>query len=84
MPEKHILIDYGVFGQALNTAKILRIDDLLGSIEVGKQATMFVSEGDALDMSTNKLTMAFIQGRKVTLDAMQQELYQKYNAKYGQ
>lgn len=68
----------------LNTAKILRIDDKLGSIEVGKQATFFVSEGDALDMRTNKLTMAFIQGRKVTLDAMQQELYQKYKAKYGQ
>jgi imidazolonepropionase-like amidohydrolase len=68
----------------LNTAKILKIDDQLGSIEVGKHATMFVSEGDALDMRTNKLTMAFIQGRKVTLEAMQQELYQKYKAKYGQ
>lgn len=67
-----------------NTAKILKIDDQFGSLEVGKQATFFISEGDALDMRTNKLTMAFIQGRKVTLDAMQQELYQKYKAKYGQ
>lgn len=68
----------------LNTAKILRIDDQIGSIEVGKQATFFVSEGDALDMRTNKLSMAFIQGRRVTLEAMQQQLYKKYKTKYGQ
>ncbi len=68
----------------LNTAKILNIDDKVGSLEVGKQATLFVSEGDALDMRTNKIESAYIQGRKVTLDAMQQELYQKYKTKYDQ
>ncbi|MFY0650922.1 MAG: amidohydrolase family protein [Cyclobacteriaceae bacterium] len=67
----------------LNTAVILKIDDKLGSIEVGKDASFFVSEGDALDMRGNKLTTAYIQGRKVTLEAMQQRLYQKYKAKYG-
>lgn len=68
----------------LSTAQILKIDDRLGSIETGKYATLFVCEGDALDMRTNELTHIFIQGRKVTLEAMQQELYQKYKAKYGQ
>lgn len=68
----------------LSTAQILKIDDRLGSIETGKYATLFVSEGDALDMRTNRLTHIFIQGRKVALEAMQQELYQKYKAKYGQ
>lgn len=68
----------------LSTAQILKIEDILGSVEKGKHATLFVSEGDALDMRTNKLTHAFIQGRRVTLDAMQQELYEKYKAKYGQ
>ena len=67
----------------LNTAKILNIDNKIGSLEVGKQATLFVSDGDALDMRTNKIESAYIQGRKVTLDAMQQELYQKYKTKYG-
>ncbi|MGB3849336.1 MAG: amidohydrolase family protein [Tunicatimonas sp.] len=63
-------------------AQILGIADSVGTLEVGKQATLFVSEGDALDMRTNRLTHAFISGRSLTLPAMQQELHQKYKAKY--
>ena len=48
----------------LNTAKILGIDNK-GALEVGKDATLFISEGDALDMRTNKLNQAFIQGRNL-------------------
>ncbi len=65
-----------------NTAKILGIDDQVGTLEVGKQATLFISEGDALDMRTNRLTHAFIDGRSITLPAMQQELHQKYKDRY--
>ena len=65
-----------------NTAHVLGIADQVGTLEEGKQATLFVSEGDALDMRTNRLTHAFINGRSVTLPAMQQELYQKYRKKY--
>ena len=39
----------------LNTAKILGIDNILGSIESGKNATFFISSGDALDMRTNNI-----------------------------
>ena len=60
-----------------NPAQVLGIADRVGTLEVGKQATLFVSEGDALDMRTNRLTHAFIDGRRLTLPAMQQELYQK-------
>ena len=35
----------------LSTAKILGIDDKLGSLEKGKESTIFNSEGDALDLS---------------------------------
>jgi imidazolonepropionase-like amidohydrolase len=66
----------------LNTAKILGIDDQLGSLEVGKQATLFVSEGDALDMRGNNLTHAFISGKKISLDNPQKQLYRKYSKKY--
>lgn len=65
-----------------NPAQILGIADRVGTLETGKQATLFVSEGDALDMRTNRLTHAFIDGRQITLPAMQQELYEKYKAKY--
>lgn len=67
---------------SLNNAKILGIDDVLGSIEVGKQATLFLSEGDALDMRTNQLTLSFIEGKAIDLDNPQKFLYRKYQKKY--
>lgn len=66
-----------------NAAKILGIDHFTGTLEVGKDATLFISEGDALDMRTNKLTDAFIQGRKISLETHQTELWQRYDKKYS-
>ncbi len=66
----------------LNTAKILGIDGLVGTLEAGKQATLFVSAGDALDMRTNVVEHAFIQGRKVNLDDRHKRLYKTYKEKY--
>ena len=68
----------------LNTAKILGIDNSCGSLETGKDATLFISEGDALDMRTNKLTQAFIQGRQISLETHQTNLNAKFKAKYNQ
>lgn len=68
----------------LNTAKILGIDNMVGSLEVGKDATLFISEGDALDMRTNKLEKAYIQGRDISLESHQTELYKRYSNKYKQ
>ncbi|MGJ8745103.1 amidohydrolase family protein [Polaribacter sp.] len=66
----------------LNTAKILGINNLVGSLEVGKDATLFISEGDALDMRGNILTDAFIQGRKLSLETHQTTLWKRYSNKY--
>ncbi|MFT4752549.1 MAG: imidazolonepropionase-like amidohydrolase [Salibacteraceae bacterium] len=66
----------------LSAAKILGIDKKLGSLESGKQATFFISTGDALDMRTNNVTRAWIQGRPLVLDNTQKQLYQKYMRKY--
>jgi imidazolonepropionase-like amidohydrolase len=63
-------------------AKILGIDSSCGTLEVGKDATLFISTGDALDMRTNALTHAFIQGRSIVLRSKQTELYEKYKLKY--
>nr|WKN38434.1 amidohydrolase family protein [Tunicatimonas sp. TK19036] len=65
-----------------NNAQILGISDRYGTLEEGKSATLFVSEGDALDMRTNILSYAFVDGREVTLPALQQRLYEKYKEKY--
>ena len=67
----------------LSTARILGVDGFCGSLETGKDATLFISEGDALDMRTNYLTKAFIQGRSIDLDNRQRQLYRKYQTKYG-
>lgn len=66
-----------------NTAKILGIDDRLGTLEEGKDATLFISEGDALDMLTNDLTKAYIQGREVSLETHHTELAEKYRERYN-
>ena len=66
----------------LNAAKILGIDERLGSLEVGKDATVFIAEGDALDMRTNQLSHAFIQGREISLETHQTELWKRYMEKY--
>uniref|UniRef100_UPI00404B4749 amidohydrolase family protein n=1 Tax=Flavobacterium sp. TaxID=239 RepID=UPI00404B4749 len=65
-----------------NTAKILGIDANYGSLESGKSATLFISNGDALDMRTNTITKAFIDGREISLESHQTELYERYKGKY--
>lgn len=67
----------------LNTAKILGISDKVGSLEVNKIASIVVSEGDLLDIKTNKVIAAFIGGKPVNLVNEQQQLYEKYKTKYG-
>ena len=65
-----------------NTAKILGIDADYGTLETGKSATLFISEGDALDMRGNQLTQAFIDGRDISLETHQTELWKRYMGKY--
>ena len=67
----------------LNAAKCLGVDKQTGSIEVGKDANVVISEGDILDMRTNNVTYAFIQGRQINLDDKQKQLNQKYLKRYG-
>ncbi|MCB9054291.1 MAG: amidohydrolase family protein [Chitinophagales bacterium] len=66
----------------LNAAKIMGISDKTGSIEVGKDANIIISDGDILDMRTSNVTDAFIQGRKIDLTDKQKQLYEKYEEKY--
>ncbi|MBK9190267.1 MAG: amidohydrolase family protein [Crocinitomicaceae bacterium] len=68
---------------SLNAAKILGLDDKIGSLEAGKDATLFVSQGDALDMRSNNVTLAMIRGNFIDLNNHQKELYEKYCKKYG-
>ncbi len=68
----------------LNTATILQIEKTCGSLETGKDATLFISEGDALDMRSSKVTAAFIQGREINLDNKHKQLNRRFEEKYRQ
>ena len=67
----------------LNAAKILGVEGKTGSIEVGKDANIVVSEGDLLDMKSSTVTDALIQGRQISLDNKQKQLYERYKYKYS-
>jgi imidazolonepropionase-like amidohydrolase len=65
-----------------NSAKILKLDNRIGTIEKGKDASFIISDGDVLDMRTSNITLAFIDGRQIDLDNKQKELYKKFSQKY--
>ena len=63
----------------LAPAEIAGVADRLGSLEVGKEATLVVSAGDLLDPLTQKITHLLIRGREVTLDNRHRRLFEKYD-----
>lgn len=67
----------------LNNARILGVDDRVGTLEAGKDATLFISIGDALDMRTSQVLGAYIQGRDIDLFGTQQELYERFRERYA-
>lgn len=67
----------------IGAAKILGVGDRLGSLEVGKDATLFVADGHPFDLPT-KIDLAFVRGRQVDLRNKQTELAAKYRERYRQ
>lgn len=70
--------EQAVSAVSLWSCEIMGLDENYGSIEKGKSATLFVSEGDALDMRTNQVVLAMIDGKFVVMKNFQTELYEKY------
>lgn len=64
-------------------AEILGAADKIGSLERGKHANFFVSDGDPLDIRS-KVERIFIQGRDIPLEDKQTRLNEKYEQKYRQ
>ena len=67
----------------LSTAEILGVGEIVGSLETGKDATFFISNGDIMDIRT-EVSTAFIQGRQIDLNDRHKMLYAKYQEKYRQ
>ena len=65
----------------LYPAQIFGVAERVGSLEVGKDATLIITTGDPLEATSN-VTMEFIQGKKIDLSSRHTRLYEKYKEKY--
>jgi imidazolonepropionase-like amidohydrolase len=69
--------DEAIKGLTLYPAQIAGVADRLGSIEVGKEATLIVTDGNLLDLRCNVKRM-WIAGAEVSLESRHTRLYEKY------
>jgi len=76
-------LDDALKSVTLYAAQILGIADRVGSLDVGKDATLIVTTGDPLQPPTITERM-FIQGKKIDLRDKHKQLYEKYEEKYRQ
>ncbi len=67
----------------LYPARILGVSDRIGSLEVGKEASLFIANGDILEITTT-VEQDFIGGRKIDMNDKHKTLYHKYQKKYQQ
>ena len=65
----------------LAPAQIFGVSDRVGSLEAGKDATLILTTGDPLEISTG-IVMEYIQGRTIDLTSKHTMLYDKYREKY--
>jgi imidazolonepropionase-like amidohydrolase len=64
-------------GLTLYPAQLLGVADRLGSIERGKEATLFAADGDIFDIRANVKRM-WIAGKEISLESRHTRLYEKY------
>lgn len=67
----------------LYPAQFLGIDDRVGSLEVGKDATLLITTGNPLEYAST-VEQAFIQGRDIDLMDVHRQFYEKYSEKIRQ
>ncbi len=67
----------------INAAEFMGVADKVGSLEVGKQATLLITTGTPLDMTTN-IIQSYIQGREIDMNDMQKQFFKKYLEKINQ
>lgn len=76
-------VDTAIRSITLDAARALGVDAQLGSLDVGKRATLIVTTDNPLEV-TSDVTMAFIDGREIDLRSKHTELAQKYLERYRQ
>lgn len=66
-----------------SAAEILGVGDQLGTIEVGKRATLILSDGNPMELRT-RIRALWIEGRRIPLESKQTRLANKYRQRYRQ
>lgn len=59
-------------------AQIFGVADRIGSLEAGKRADLFISDGDPLEITTN-IKRVFIDGEDIPMESNQTLLYKKFS-----
>jgi imidazolonepropionase-like amidohydrolase len=67
----------------INAAEFMGVADKVGSLEVGKEATLLITTGTPLDMTSNVL-QSYIQGREIDMNDIQKQFFKKYMEKINQ
>lgn len=67
----------------INAAELMGISDKVGSLEVGKEATLLITTGTPLDMTTD-IQQSYIQGREINMNDIQKHFFEKYMEKVRQ
>lgn len=67
----------------INAAEMMGVSDKVGSLEVGKEATLLITTGTPLDMTSN-IEQSYIQGREINMLDIQKFFFQKYMEKIKQ
>lgn len=67
----------------INAAEFLGVADKVGSLEVGKEATLIITTGTPLDMTSN-IIQSYIQGREIDMNDIQKQFFKKYMEKINQ
>ena len=67
-------------GLTLYPAQLAGVADRLGSIDPGKEATLFTSDRSILDARA-QVTHLWVAGKEVSLESRHTRLYEKYRAK---
>ena len=67
----------------INAAESMGISDKVGSLEVGKEATLLITTGTPLDMTSN-IEQSYIQGREIDMMDIHKLFFKKYMEKIKQ
>ena len=67
----------------INAAEMMGVSDKVGSLDVGKEATLLITTGTPLDMTSN-IEQAYIQGREINMMDIHKFFFEKYMEKIKQ